>query len=99
MGWLLKMGVIELSGYPPSQLAAATASFVLHLLCALLAYSYSVRLLRLLGPWPEVRWSCSVATAIVFVHPQCAEAVAWLSAQVRGAGLKMCIVFQSLRTL
>jgi len=86
MGWLFKMGVIEASGYPLSQLAAATASFVLHLVCALLAYGYSVRLLLLLGPWSDVHWSCSVATAVVFVHPQRAEAVAWLSAQVRRAG-------------
>jgi hypothetical protein len=81
MGWLFKMSVVELSGL--SQPPAAAASFALHLACALLAYSLSVRLLRRLGPWDdEARWSCGVATAIVFVHPQRAEAVAWLSAQV-----------------
>lgn len=83
MGWLFKMSVVELSGF--SQQAAAAASFALHLTCALLGYGLSVRLLRLLGPWPDndrLRGSCGLATAIVFVHPQRAEAVAWLSAQV-----------------
>lgn len=86
------MVVLELGGRVYSQEATAIASWLLHLACSILSYFYINRVLTWFTAKNDQdgtqstarrRLCCMIGVLITFCHPQRAEAVAWLSAQVK----------------
>ena len=99
VGWVFKAAVLEAgrtAAEPLSQAATALASLMLHAAAAVLSHLYTARLLAAttdLGRRPAaLAWSSAGGTALVFCHPQRAEAVAWLSAQVQNQTNLSCVL-------